>query len=362
MKVGILTYYNVHNHGALLQAYALQCVLREKKYSVEFLAFKRNYDRMPIGSDSKYLFDLSSIHFYFKYICQKGIGTLIYNFRKRLILNNFRDKQMIIKDRYSDAQVDVICVGSDEVFGLDVGINPFMYGHALCVKRIFSYAGSFGKTTLQDVRTSGCMELIRSGFQRMHAIGVRDQNSFEIVEKASNIIPIMVCDPVILYGYQQELSIAQRPVREKYILLYSYDKNSNKSEEIKAIRDFASRLDCKVYSIGYYHKWCNRNISVDPIELLAYVKFADYIVTDTFHGSVLSIITNKPFAAMLRDNGNKLKFLLSEYGLEDYIIQNYTELETVSKNKINFELVNSIIQERRKISNEFLNHCLEKII
>ena len=68
MKIGILTYYGVHNHGAVLQANALRRYLKYLGHDVFFLSFERNYDYIPKKNANKYKGGLSIISFYFKYI------------------------------------------------------------------------------------------------------------------------------------------------------------------------------------------------------------------------------------------------------------------------------------------------------
>lgn len=359
MNIGILTYYGVHNHGAILQAFALKKTLEDMGHHVEFLTFKRNYDFILEGNEKKYSFSLININFYAKYLINNGPGTFIYNFRKNQILNKFKKSSFFIGDRYSDSKVDCVCIGSDEVFAIDVGINPFFYGHVLKSKRIFSYAGSFGSTTLEDIYKCGCSELINSGFEKMFKIGVRDQNSYDIVKHLSKNPPSLVCDPVILYGYENEISRAKKQTKEKYILLYSYDKNSNKISEIQSLKNFAKRHNYKLYSVGYYHKWCDKNIVVNPLDLLAYFKYAEFIITDTFHGCVLSIVCNKQFAAKLRNNSNKLKFLLEQYNLSIRILTDYNELEMKFVETVDYNIINQLVLKYRNDSKLFLNRCLE---
>ncbi len=359
MKIGILTYYGVHNHGALLQAFALQNVLESFGNSVEFLTFRRNYDNIPSGNEKKYQIGISSIPFFIDYLNENGIGTFKYNYMKRKKLNSFRNEKLKLGKRYSDCEVDSICIGSDEVFAIDVGINPFFYGHCLKNKNVFSYAGSFGQTTLKDIYNAGCDNLISSGLNSMKSIGVRDINSYQIAEKLSGKKPELLCDPVLLYGYKSEIeNITHSNNSKPYILIYSYDKNMNKPNEISAIRSFAKSKGLKIYSVGYYHKWCDKNIAVSPIELLDWFKNAEFVITDTFHGSVISIITNSPFAAFVRNNANKLVFLLEQHGISDRIIKDFSGLNEIYGKKIDYSAVNQKVEENREKARNFLKKAL----
>ena len=68
MEIGILTYYGVHNHGAVLQANGLKRILEKQGHSVRFLSFERNYDYIPAEQTKKYKIGIGSIPYYFKYL------------------------------------------------------------------------------------------------------------------------------------------------------------------------------------------------------------------------------------------------------------------------------------------------------
>ena len=359
MRIGILTYYNVHNHGALLQAKAMQNYFQSKNVDdVEFLRFERNYDYISEHSQKKYRLSIRSVPFLIKYFFDNGIGTFLYNAFKRSSLDKFRKNELNIGRRYTDNSYDSVCIGSDEVFALDVGINPFFYGHCIKSKKIFSYAGCFGQTTYQDVKDLNCEQLIKSGFEILNAIGVRDKNSYDIASAFAQDKTVLVCDPVLLYGFSKEIKENIPREKNKYILIYSYDKNMNDENEVDALRKFARKHNYKIYSVGYYHKWCDKNINVDPYELLGYFKNAEYIITDTFHGSVISIITESNFFVKLRTNRNKLAFLLEEYDLTNRIVSNFTQLDEISNIKIDYKEINAILEKKRLKSMKFLELCL----
>lgn len=137
-----------------------------------------------------------------------------------------------------------------------------------------------------------------------------------------------------------------------------YDKNLNEAQETSKIVAYAHSKGWKVYSVGYHHSWCDRNIAATPNELLGWIKHAQVVITDTFHGSVLSIICNTPMIVKLRGNQNKLHFLLSEYGLLDRVVQTFEDIDAVASKAIDFETVNSAIWERRNASMNYLRNAL----
>lgn len=358
MKIGILTYYGVHNHGALLQANALKTVLESKGHDCGFLEFKRDYSNIGEEQSKKYEIGLGSILFYTKYLFNKGVSNIFFNLKKKSILEDYRSSHIPMLGAYDTFNGDLIIIGSDEVFSLEIGINPFLYGNSLNSKHIGSYAGCFGPTTFDEIKELNQVEMISSGLNKMDAISVRDMNSQKVIENLIGVDVPIVCDPVILYGYKEEMN-RFNPKEEKYILIYSYDKNMNERIEYDPILKYAESNGLKIFSIGYHHKWC-KSINVTPDELLGWINHAELVITDTFHGTVMSIICNTPVAIKLRGNHNKLKFLLMEYNLLDRTLESFKQLNEVAANKINFNEVNKKINERRKFSMDYLDSLLEK--
>lgn len=354
MKGAILTYYNVHNYGSSLQALALKKVLNSMGYDISFLSFDRNYDFIPVEKKKKYKIGLSSIPFYFQYMLERGIGNIIFNLNKKIKLDSFTKTYLPSGGRYSDYDGDLVVIGSDEVFSFEIGINPFFYGIGLNSHKVISYAASFGPTVLEDIEKNRISYMLEAGLESLDAISVRDQNSMQIVQHYSDKIPILVCDPVILYGYKNEQLKYKLQKDEKYIIIYSYDKNFEDKDSIEHIKAFAKRERCKIYSVGYYHKWCDKNICPDPIAMIGIFKNSEYVFTDTFHGAVVSLITGVQFWVRLSGNQNKLQFLLSEYGLENRIVNSFEDYEKLCTDIIDYKMVNKILDNRREISMNFL--------
>lgn len=110
MQIGILTYYGVHNHGAILQANALKSVLEKLGHDVSFLSFERSYEYISAEQTKKYKIGLSSIPYYFKFMQEKGVGNIAYNVLKNRTLNSFRSSQFQFVP-YDQFNGDVTVVG-----------------------------------------------------------------------------------------------------------------------------------------------------------------------------------------------------------------------------------------------------------
>lgn len=357
---GIITHYDVHNHGALLQLTALIRYLSKKNIEAKALQFDKNYDFIDRSQLAKYKISVKSIPLYAKFVKERGLGNFTYNLRKRKTLQQFKRDNGLIGDYYTAAPpLDGVIIGSDEVFALHTGATPVFWGHCLPSKHVISYAGSFGPTTLTDIERLNCTALITSGLQSMDGISVRDENSADIVEHLLDHRPEIVIDPVLLYGYNDEISMMEAPQMSDYLLVYAYDNRMNSVEEVDAIRAYAKSKGLRIVSPGFYHKWCDVNIDVDPISLLTYFKHATEVITDTFHGSVMSIITNAKFVVKTRESNHfKLNSLLSEYNLEDRIFHDWNDIDACMKPEIDYAGVEKILDGRRRSSSHYLDSMI----
>ena len=112
-------------------------------------------------------------------------------------------------------------------------------------------------------------------------------------------------------------------------------------------------------SIGFYFPWCDETIIPNPFEVLGYIKGADYIITYTFHGSVMSIKYNRPLAVLVRSsNQQKMISLLSQFKLEDRIVSNMALLEKSLLLPIQYQEINEIIDKEKIRSLEYLKFNL----
>lgn len=287
--------------------------------------------------------------------------VFLFNLKKRSLFENFKKQEDLVGDFYSDSELlDGIVVGSDEVFSLEIGITHVLFGHSLPSNKVFAYAGCFGSTTLEDVKKKHCEAIVASGLDSMAGLAMRDQNSIDIVKALTGKDSVKVVDPVILYGYEDEIAGFTRPkMPEKYLLVYAYENRFNDPVEVKAVLDYAHSHGMKVVCPGFCHNWADINVNVDPVELLRYFKFADCVITDTFHGAVMSIITGRDIAVKIRDNKNKLFNLLKEYGLDERVIGEDWNIESVFDKIQNSEFVASEVVRRRAESMDYLKKMIE---
>jgi polysaccharide pyruvyl transferase WcaK-like protein len=258
-------------------------------------------------------------------------------------------------------EYDLVVIGSDEVFNFNqhttYGFTPQLYGDVKNAKKVVSYAGSFGTTTIDIIDKFGVREILAETMSKMAAISVRDNNSFDVVKNLLGKEPSFNIDPVLMFDYQK---YAKEPKEKDYIIVYSYPNRIKGKEEIKAIKRFAKEKGKKLISICFYFPWCDETVIPHPFEVLGYMKNADYVITDTFHGCVMSMKFNKQFVALVRDsNKQKMSSLLDQFGLGDRMCEEFGDLRDRMEKEIDYAPINEQIAKEAERSMNYLKSCTE---
>ena len=359
--VGILTHYQVHNHGAILQMHGLYHVLKKFGLQPCVLTYKKDFSFIDEELTHKYNISLKSIPFYLEYLRQQGLGKTLFNFKKHRLLGKFKQSHYAFQP-LQFCQLNYAVIGSDEVFSLEAGINSMMYGHAVPAETVFSYAASFGQTNVKQIADKRCTALIAGGLKTFKAICVRDEASAQTVQALTGITPQICFDPVLLYGFEEELKQDVYNVpKQPYLVVYVYDRRFNSPEEIASIKSFAKKHNFLIVSPGFYHKWADQNLNVTPLELLQVFQHAKYVVTDTFHGSVISLLLNTPFAVKVREsNINKITYLLNSLDASMHKITDFSQLEDMLNLPENWSCINQNIQHLRMEGLNYLKEVLNE--
>ncbi len=361
MKVGILTHYNVNNQGAQLQLLSLHRYLTNLGHDIYVLSYEKNFDFRE-GAKERNSGSFRAFPYYIRhYLLEKGLGLTWFNTRKVLCHRKAREQFHFLP--HNCGSLDAIIIGSDEVYSLDVGCNPMMYGHDLGGVKAIGYAPSFGRTTMERIEEVNCRELIESGLSSMYRLSARDVHTQNLIQTLTGRDAPLVCDPVLLYkgGYDS----AHKPIGKPYLVVYAYDSHMTDPDEIKAIRAYAKKHALLTVSLGTYHGWCDKNIVCDAESWYGYFADAACVVTDTFHGSVVAMKNHCNVAVFIRESINafKLRSLLAETGLENRRLEAITQenLEAVLSQPIDYTQVDGRIEAMTAASEAYLMEALESL-
>ncbi|MFM1524181.1 MULTISPECIES: polysaccharide pyruvyl transferase family protein [Helcococcus] len=349
-KVGILSMHRVVNYGSFWQAYSLKKIIEELNYESDFIDLKNGKQ----VTEEKYVrkFSLSKI---------KRIPYYIFSKKRIKLFNEAHSEFLNLKVPNYDENYKAIIIGSDEMFNCAQaapwGFSKQMFGD-MNNDRVFSYAASYGRTTLEFIKSKKIDKEMADSLLKMKSISVRDKNSFDIVKNLTEIESEINLDPVLVYkGLENEYKEINE--NKKYILIYGYDFRIKDEEYVNDIKKYAKKNNLQIISVGTYQSWC-KNVLVDPQELLGYFKNAEYVVTDTFHGTIFSIRFNRKFSTIVRkSNKQKLRDLLTRLGLEKRIVNDELNLEKEIKNEIDYKKVREILEEEEKNTKEYILKNIE---
>ena len=132
----------------------------------------------------------------------------------------------------------------------------------------------------------------------------------------------------------------------------------NDTETVTSIRSFCKKNNYKLYSVGYYHKWCDKNIQADPIELILWFSKAAFVFTDTFHGTVISLSTGAQFFTKINNNSNKLDYLLKQYNVMNRKVNSFSFLSDSDIKIIDYNEEEKLISAIREQSFELLKKAI----
>ena len=366
-KVGIMSMQRIANYGSFLQAYALKQLIEEFDCKVEFVDYHVGAPVITENADSKNKFIRK---------VEKGLEIFQYQapFAHKLSFirykQSFSQKYMplleITDEMNYNPTVDCLVIGSDEVFNCiqknsNVGYSPELFGKNNHAKKLITYAASFGNTTLIKLEKYKKANEVGALLKKFDAISVRDANSGTIVEQLTGKAPVYNLDPVLTYDYMNCCDkIPQVQTNEKYLILYAYAGRIS-NDEADWIAAYAKKKNLKVYAIGGIQKCADRFVDCSPFEVLAYFRNAEEVITDTFHGSIFSVITHRPFATLIRKsvgnsygNEEKLSDLLNRLGLTERMTMKVEETEHINQQPIDYEKVDDVLQKQREIAKAYL--------
>ena len=362
MKIGILTHYNVYNMGAQLQLSAMRHYLEDLGHQVKILTYEKNFDFLE-GEKDKNSASLKALPYYFKhYLLEKGIGLTLFNVRKVRALQAGMKQYSFAP--YNEHDCDAIVIGSDEVFSIDVGCNPMMYGHGIERYPKIAYAPAFGRTTEELLREYQCYELVQSGLREMEFLSARDNHTRDMIRSITGREVPIVCDPVLLYDGHGFLD-THPGITGDYMVIYAYDSHMIAPAEVAALKAYAKKHRLKTVSLGTYHRWCDANVVCDADSWYHLFREAKCVVTDTFHGSVVAMKNHCNVAVFIRESINafKLRSLLEETGTAERRLPSFTEdeLERILSTPINYDDVDARIAAMAERSGAYLRSALDQI-
>lgn len=375
MKIGILTQPLNTNYGGILQNFALQKILIGLDHDVVTInrQFNSFHPFWVFASITKAKITNKINGKTERFFSKKDLRYIARNSTK-FINNNIKLSEVIDKDskiekHFRNNHYDALIVGSDQVWR--PGFSPNIYNYFLDfaenngkIKKI-TYAASFGVDEWEfDIKqTQRCSDLMKL----FCAVSVREESGVSLCRDFFAMNAELVLDPTMLLDQTVYLKLFENkslPLR-KGIFTYILDKT-----EIKelVINNVSERLNLDTFDNQPNESMLNPNsINLDdyvfpPIETwIKSFQDAEFIITDSFHGTVFSILFNKQFIVLGNEKRGQSRFmsLLNMFDLQNRMISNVDKISEVISEPINYSNVNSILIQKRKESLDFLINSLQ---
>lgn len=370
IKVGILSMQRIANYGSFLQAYGLKHILEDLGCNVQFVDYHPGETLIPADGGTSLKRKIAKVTESLKYNAPLKEKIKFIKYKKNYGKNYYPYLGLYNEMNYSPS-LDMLVIGSDEVFNCvqnntNVGFSPELFGQSSHARRVVTYAASFGNTTVEKLKNHHIDEKVAKWISEIDAVSVRDENSLVTVEALTGKKPQHHFDPVLAYDFLSKCTDIPETVPDsKYMILYGYSGRFTK-EECKTIRSYANKKGLKIFCIGGVQDACDKFIDCNPFEVIAYFKNADCVVTDTFHGTIMSVITHRQFVSVVRKSGygnsEKMTDLLGRLNLGDRIIDEISDVVKLMPQKIDYTLVDQIISTERKRTYDYLRGEIGKCI
>lgn len=360
MMIGILTFQNTLNYGAVLQAYALNRIIN-RYADCETIDYRcacvEERERIKKLSETKSIKEL------IKYTAMHNKLIKKQNKIKKFTQENMKiSNKIYTKKNIEESQkiYDKYIVGSDQVWNYQLTDSDFTYLLDFIdqKKGKYSYAASFGLDKILENK-----EKYKDLLSKFDKISVREEQGRKIVEELTERQSIITLDPTFLLTKQEwEELIKDVTIQTKdYIGFYQMQEST---ELLKYAQKLAKEQKCDIINLLPYFKDLFKSktfIDASPQEWLKIIESAKYMIINSFHGLVFSIIFNKDFIVEVPNNKHKtssrLENLLKLLELEE---RNINSEKFNPMKEIDWDKINKKLDDYRNMSIKYIEAIIKE--
>lgn len=368
MIIKTITCHDVYNLGASLQAYALQTFLLRQGHDVEIIDYKPDYlsGHFKLWGVYNPVFDKPFIRQL--YLLAKLPGRLLA-LRRKKAFDVFTKKYLHLTRRFHSNEelkkeppmADAYIAGSDQIWNtvFKNGRDPAFYlDFAPKDKLKFSYAASLATKEIEEV----CRPFVTQMIKNLDYVSVRESSSLSILQSLGRNDAEAVCDPVFLLSKEQwsDMCVDLGSKSNQYVLVYDFDNNPVVKQIAKGIAK-AKGLD--IYNVGPFRRnYASKNfVYSGPIEFLSLLKGADYVISNSFHATAFSLIFQKQFCVVKRNEAinERMVSLLADLKLSSRIIN---EFNNAILSNIDYSQTQECMNDYIAHSMGYLNKALRRLM
>lgn len=363
MEIGVITYANASNYGALLQAYALQTYLECRGHEVVLLNYSwtHKYSIWQIIRSRR----LSTL-------CRKAQEnmnrSIADGFRQHLHLSCVCDTLADVEKHFP--KCDVYIVGSDQVWNTVANRDKlqlvFLDFVDNSVKRL-SYAVSFGLEKINSELHEEVGRLMR----KFSAISVRERTAVKLVKQVSGCHAEWLCDPTLLLSdgqYSKLVKTTRVDLHSDEKFIFSYFLNWSTANRdayltcLKTALNIVTEKSEKARTTLWLGGVLGLHDKIEVSEWLCRMMGSSFVLTNSFHGTIFAILFQKPFITVLLSQNaaamnDRIVSLLARLGLSDRMFEKFDEqrLLKVASSKIHWEDVEKRIEAWRNETDIFFS-------
>lgn len=373
MRIAIITLPLLGNYGGILQNYALQTVLRRMGHTVETIALPWEVHlplwRKPLAYGKrfvkKYVLRRSARIFYEEWY--NRTQPLLLKYMREFISEHITLRKVNAFSDIREGEYDAFVVGSDQIWRPCYSYRPITAVYLDFARdwkniRRVSYAASFGTDAWEytPVQTKACAALVRL----FDGVSVREEAAVKICREHLHCEALHVLDPTMLLQAGDYVSLFKGKSLEEprgQLLTYVLDETPEKA---RIIREVADRHHYEVYRANsrYEDNFAPLEERVQPPveQWLKDFHDARFVITDSFHATVFSILFGKPFIVIgNKERGlSRIDSLLKMFALEEHVVHSVEELDLNQDCGFDIGRVQEILQTHRQEAMKFLGTSL----
>jgi len=379
-KLGMAVCYDTKNFGSQLQVLATVNKVTELGFSPKIIQYQKKLSPKFIMQSIPRLFNPSFVRGKLNSLKKDQQIQKHPDIAKKIVLRNHRFDEFVDKNfrdllisyngweqlvKGTSDNFDVYLCGSDQLWlPSNLGSHFYTLEFAPEEKPKISYATSFGVSDIP------CYQRKRTAkyLNRFSALSTRELSGIKIIKELTGVTAPVVCDPTMLFDANEWLNIIpyKEIIEEPYILCYFLGTNIKHREEANKLSSITGLkiVTCPFLDnfVEYDEKFGDiRMYDMDAADFVNLIRNADYVLTDSFHGSVFSILYHKKFLTFDRfvdgpnSRNSRITSLFSMLGLEK---RKYRGNIAIINDEINYASVETKLFDLRKNSNSYLAGAL----
>lgn len=380
-RIGLAINYDYHDYGGMLQAYATYRKLKELGYQPEAINIdnlKKSINKRKMGYFARNILDSSIVkekgEVVKKKIRRKLDRSLGVQLDKRdaafeqFCRSHFKESEAYESwEKLTEGcrSYNAVLVGSDQLW-LPSNIAGDYYTLSFVPSEVnkIAYATSFGVSEIPKCQHQDAKRYL----SRINHLSAREDSGKKLIRKFTGRDVPLVCDPTMLLTAEEWAVDVQekRLIKEKYIFCYFMGDNPWQRAFVRRLK---KRTGYKIVALLHLDQFIKSDeeyadetpFDVSPTDFINLIKNAEFVCTDSFHGTVFSIIHKRPFFTFRRfsetatlSTNTRIYSLLKRFCLEERLVKQEYDISSFLQKSIDYDKVHQILDRFREESTKYL--------